>query len=595
MKAKDKRNVLLLLLEKANAGGKTVSEKEIKEAASVREDPFDDESDMDEILEELEADRLICESGNGFFRIIADIAAIRNAVLAFSDKNQKEGSEPQRTPVPLDKILNSEWVIADGAQEMQNILFKINKAEESRKEQDSAEPDAQNEHESVDLDALDEDGEDGDEDIPPEVNAVFQGLRDGMSIAKGDPGEHFIVPDWLEMDGRDIGFQVLVLDDGVYLSDDEFAFLSLEYRGVPTDDRDVQQQINAIAARYQIKIVGSELRIKVDFPEYALSYLLQLFAAMERIVTIDERAVAAFAECSKENDRTWAIVKEFLSEDPDLERGDIIQRMRERYQAVKDGENVDDIILYAKAIKGFTEMSDEDYASSREYLLKEILSEKPQVDVDPVYLKALSIVVQTRQASVSLIQRKCGIRYNHAGKIIEWMECMGYISPFDGKSQRKVYLTKKEYVERFGPLIGEKNSDEEGLSAWEREERKIQEMIAEAPQQREDLTISLGGYSAFGSGVRIYIDYGKDIAYKREDSKHGVTVSLLSANIPALVDRVREIVSSWEHEMVNENILDGMSYHVVFYKNGKKETEYQGRNKFPNNFADFIALLWSSD
>ena len=120
-------------------------------------------------------------------------------------------------------------------------------------------------------------------------------------------------------------------------------------------------------------------------------------------------------------------------------------------------------------------------------------------------------------------------------------------------------------------------------------------MIAAAPQKREDLTISLGAYSTFGAGVRLYIDYGKDIAYKRENSENGVTVSLLTDDIPALVHRIREIVSSWEHEMVNNNILDGMSYHVTFYKNGIKEADYQGQNKFPNNFADFINLLWSSE
>jgi len=69
------------------------------------------------------------------------------------------------------------------------------------------------------------------------------------------------------------------------------------------------------------------------------------------------------------------------------------------------------------------------------------------------YLKALEIVVNLGQASISLLQRKCAIGYNHAGKIIEWMEMMGYISRFDGKAKaRTVLLTKEEYESKYGSL-----------------------------------------------------------------------------------------------------------------------------------------------
>ncbi len=73
--------------------------------------------------------------------------------------------------------------------------------------------------------------------------------------------------------------------------------------------------------------------------------------------------------------------------------------------------------------------------------------------VDGEYIRALGIVVKLGQASISLIQRKCSVGYNHAGKIIEWMEAMGYISPFDGKAKaREVLLTKEEYEAKYGSL-----------------------------------------------------------------------------------------------------------------------------------------------
>lgn len=73
--------------------------------------------------------------------------------------------------------------------------------------------------------------------------------------------------------------------------------------------------------------------------------------------------------------------------------------------------------------------------------------------VDPQYVKALAIVVKLGSASISLIQRKCSVGYNHAGKIIEWMELMGYISPFDGKAKaRTVLLTKEDFESKYGSL-----------------------------------------------------------------------------------------------------------------------------------------------
>ncbi len=73
--------------------------------------------------------------------------------------------------------------------------------------------------------------------------------------------------------------------------------------------------------------------------------------------------------------------------------------------------------------------------------------------VDPQYIRALGIAVKLGSASISLIQRKCSVGYNHAGKIMEWMELMGYVSPFDGKAKaRTVLLTKEEYESKYGSL-----------------------------------------------------------------------------------------------------------------------------------------------
>ncbi len=73
-------------------------------------------------------------------------------------------------------------------------------------------------------------------------------------------------------------------------------------------------------------------------------------------------------------------------------------------------------------------------------------------EVEPVYIDALRYVIISNSASISLIQRKCSIGYNKAGKIVEWMEEMGYISSFEGAKARKVLITKEEFESKYGSL-----------------------------------------------------------------------------------------------------------------------------------------------
>ncbi len=72
--------------------------------------------------------------------------------------------------------------------------------------------------------------------------------------------------------------------------------------------------------------------------------------------------------------------------------------------------------------------------------------------VEGVYVEALRYVILSGSASISMIQRKCSVGYNKAGKIIEWMEEMGYISTFDGAKARKVLISKEEFESKYGAL-----------------------------------------------------------------------------------------------------------------------------------------------
>lgn len=79
-------------------------------------------------------------------------------------------------------------------------------------------------------------------------------------------------------------------------------------------------------------------------------------------------------------------------------------------------------------------------------------AEGDEGEVEPVYIEALRYIIKTGSASISMIQRKCNVGYNKAGKIVEWMEINNYISQYEGAKSRSVLITKEQFEERYGEL-----------------------------------------------------------------------------------------------------------------------------------------------
>jgi DNA segregation ATPase FtsK/SpoIIIE, S-DNA-T family len=64
-------------------------------------------------------------------------------------------------------------------------------------------------------------------------------------------------------------------------------------------------------------------------------------------------------------------------------------------------------------------------------------------ETDPQYDAAVALVAETREASISMVQRRLRIGYNRAARIIEKMEQEGIVGPSDGTSKkREVYVNK---------------------------------------------------------------------------------------------------------------------------------------------------------
>jgi len=59
---------------------------------------------------------------------------------------------------------------------------------------------------------------------------------------------------------------------------------------------------------------------------------------------------------------------------------------------------------------------------------------------DELYQSAVAIVAQTKQASISMIQRRLRVGYNRAARMIERMESEGLVGPQDGVKPREVFV-----------------------------------------------------------------------------------------------------------------------------------------------------------
>ena len=65
-------------------------------------------------------------------------------------------------------------------------------------------------------------------------------------------------------------------------------------------------------------------------------------------------------------------------------------------------------------------------------------------DYDEMYDQAVAVVTETRQASISMVQRRLRVGYNRAARMIEKMERDGVVGPADGAKPREVLAQKIE-------------------------------------------------------------------------------------------------------------------------------------------------------
>lgn len=83
----------------------------------------------------------------------------------------------------------------------------------------------------------------------------------------------------------------------------------------------------------------------------------------------------------------------------------------------------------------------------------------PGSDGDNKYVEAIRISIEEKKVSTSLLQRKLGIGYSRAAKIIDRMEEEGLVSKLDGSKPRSILISPEQFIERY--VDGNAGQDED--------------------------------------------------------------------------------------------------------------------------------------
>jgi S-DNA-T family DNA segregation ATPase FtsK/SpoIIIE len=90
---------------------------------------------------------------------------------------------------------------------------------------------------------------------------------------------------------------------------------------------------------------------------------------------------------------------------------------------------------------------DQAQAEYKEDLVPEVDDEPQDADddLDELFDQAVQVVVEAKQASVSLLQRRMRIGYARAARLIDQMEARGIVGPYEGSKPREVLISEGQY------------------------------------------------------------------------------------------------------------------------------------------------------
>jgi S-DNA-T family DNA segregation ATPase FtsK/SpoIIIE len=69
-------------------------------------------------------------------------------------------------------------------------------------------------------------------------------------------------------------------------------------------------------------------------------------------------------------------------------------------------------------------------------------------ETDELFPAAVEVVLETGQASVSMLQRRLKLGYSRAARLVDQMELRGIVGPFEGSKPRQLLITKEKWQEQ---------------------------------------------------------------------------------------------------------------------------------------------------
>jgi S-DNA-T family DNA segregation ATPase FtsK/SpoIIIE len=72
---------------------------------------------------------------------------------------------------------------------------------------------------------------------------------------------------------------------------------------------------------------------------------------------------------------------------------------------------------------------------------------KAKNDYDELLPQAVDVIFETKQASVSMLQRRLKLGYSRAARLIDQLEEVGVVGPYEGSKPRQIMITKQQWQE----------------------------------------------------------------------------------------------------------------------------------------------------
>ena len=142
------------------------------------------------------------------------------------------------------------------------------------------------------------------------------------------------------------------------------------------------------------------------------------------------------------SDKTPVRIQGSFVSDGELER--VVSYVRKHNAPVRYNQAFMDQIEIEVAKNAKADRKNEDYAYDDE-----------EEGEDDKFVEAVELAIQMQKVATSLLQRRLGVGYGRAAKIIDRMEELGLVSPADGNKPRKILPAAQGYLEHIAAMDGD--------------------------------------------------------------------------------------------------------------------------------------------